>query len=73
MTRVYRRGDATPWRLLAEVRYEPLPVEGIAWDGRDLVLVAEGRGLFRLSRDDLAAPRPSDERLRPAEPQVEAK
>ena len=54
VTRVYQRGDATPWRLLAEVRYEPIPVEGIAWDGRDLVLVAEGRGLFRLSRDDLA-------------------
>jgi len=50
VTRVYRRGDTTPWRLLAEVRYEPVPVEGIGWDGRDLVLVAEGRGLFRLSQ-----------------------
>jgi hypothetical protein len=49
VTRIYRRGDATPWRLIAEVRYEPAPVEGISWDGRDLILVAEGRGLFRLS------------------------
>jgi hypothetical protein len=50
VTRVYQRDDPTPWRLLSEVRYEPLPVEGIGWDGRELVLVAEGRGLFRLSQ-----------------------
>jgi hypothetical protein len=51
VTRVYRRGESPPWRLVAEVRYEPLPIEGIAWDGPDLVLAAEeGRGLFRLSQ-----------------------
>ena len=50
VTRVYRREpvDFTPWRLLAVVRYKPLPIEGIAWDGRDLRLVAEGGGLYRL-------------------------
>jgi hypothetical protein len=50
VTRVYRRErvDFTPWRLLAVVRYKALPIEGIAWDGRDLSLVAEGGGLYRL-------------------------
>ena len=33
-----------------------MPIEGIAWDGRDLVLVAEGGRLYRLSREDLAWP-----------------
>jgi hypothetical protein len=49
VTRVYQRGEVVPWRLLAEVRYEAIPAEGIGWDGRSLVLVAEGQGLFRLS------------------------
>ncbi len=51
VTRIYRRRDPEldPWRLLSEVRYESSPIEGIAWDGRDLVLVAEGGGFFRLS------------------------
>ncbi len=49
VTRVYRRGRSGAWERLAEVRYAALPIEGIAWDGRDLVLAAEGaRGLFRL-------------------------
>ena len=49
VTRVYGWSVAPPWRLLAEVRYESLPIEGIAWDGRDLILAAEeGRGLYRL-------------------------
>jgi hypothetical protein len=50
VTRVYRRGESPSWRLLAEVRYESLPIEGIAWDGRDLILAAEGgRGLYRIT------------------------
>jgi hypothetical protein len=50
VTRIYRRGESPPWKLLAEVRYESLPIEGITWDGRDLILAAEeGRGLYRLS------------------------
>ncbi|HZW31182.1 MAG TPA: hypothetical protein VFF52_10775 [Isosphaeraceae bacterium] len=51
VTRIYRRGASPPWRLVAEVRYQPLPIEGIAWDGPDLILAAEeGRGLYRLSQ-----------------------
>jgi hypothetical protein len=51
VARVYRRDDheSPPWRLLAEVRYNPLPIEGVAWDGGALVLVAEGGGVYRLS------------------------
>ncbi len=67
VTRVYERGGATPtpWRLVAEVRYAPIQIEGIAWDGQDLVLVAEGLGMYRLSRTtwQSAAPRhPTDGR-----------
>jgi hypothetical protein len=46
--RIYRRGRQRPWELLAEVRHDPLAVEGIAWDGRDLILVSEGRGVDRV-------------------------
>ncbi|MGB2610538.1 MAG: hypothetical protein WBC80_16305, partial [Isosphaeraceae bacterium] len=49
VTRVYRRGDDLGWNLLAEVRYDSLPVEGITWDGRDLILVSEGRGVDRIA------------------------
>ncbi len=50
VTRVYRRGESPPWQLVAEVRYDSLPIEGITWDGRDLILAAEeGRGLYRLT------------------------
>jgi hypothetical protein len=51
VTRVYRRDDGAspPWRLLAVVRYAARPIEGIAWDGRALALIAEGGGFYRLS------------------------
>jgi hypothetical protein len=71
VTRIYERGDKTPWRLLAEVRYQPLPVEGIAWDGRNLILVAEGRGLFRLSQAIWRAA--AERRTSPSAKPVEAK
>jgi len=49
VTRVYERDEKARWRVLSEVRYRSQPIEGIAWDGRDLILVAEGGGLCRLS------------------------
>ncbi len=49
VTRVYQREGSAPWRLFSEVRYQSQSIEGIAWDGRDLVLVAEGGGLYRLA------------------------
>ncbi|QEH32880.1 hypothetical protein OJF2_13650 [Aquisphaera giovannonii] len=48
VTRVYRRsGEA--WALLAEVPYPPAPIEGVTWDGDDLLLVSEGRGIDRIA------------------------
>jgi hypothetical protein len=50
VTRIYhRKGQSDAWEELAEVRYAQLPIEGIAWDGGDLILAAEeARGLYRL-------------------------
>ncbi len=50
VTRIYhRKGQSDAWQKLAEVRYAQLPIEGIAWDGDDLILAAEeARGLYRL-------------------------
>jgi hypothetical protein len=63
VTRVYQTERDATWRLLAEVRYPSAPVEGVTWDGRDLVLVSEGRGID-LIRDPLSKVRESgsDER-----------
>ena len=42
VARVYRRGEAGAWDRLAEVRWYPHHrIEGITWDGRDLILAAE--------------------------------
>ncbi|MGC8641436.1 MAG: hypothetical protein ACP5XB_16345 [Isosphaeraceae bacterium] len=51
VTRIYRRGREQdhPWELLAEVRYAPSGIEGVCWDGDDLILVSEGRGVDRIS------------------------
>ena len=51
MTRIYRRDDVKKqdWKLIGEVRYPAVQIEGVCWDGRDLVLVAEGAS-FALSK-----------------------
>ncbi|MGO9463812.1 MAG: hypothetical protein ACLQIB_58155 [Isosphaeraceae bacterium] len=49
VTRVYDREKSGGWRLLSEVRYQSQQIEGIAWDGPHLILVAEGGGLYRLA------------------------
>jgi len=51
ITRVYRRDDVKKhdWQPLSEVRYPSEQIEGVCWDGRDLVLVAEGGGIFRIA------------------------
>ena len=60
VTRVYRRDDVNSpgWQLMAAIRYTALPIEGIAWDGRDLALVAEGGGFYRLAEKIWRAARP---------------
>jgi hypothetical protein len=61
VTRVYRREDVgkTAWKLLSEVRYPTAQVEGICWDGRDLILVAEGGAIFRISEKTWRTSAPS--------------
>jgi hypothetical protein len=63
VTRVYLRSpeETPPWRLVAEVRYRPMPIEGVAWDADALILVAEGGGIYRLSEETWksASARPS--------------
>ncbi len=51
VTRIYGREDVEKpgWKLLSEVRYPVAQIEGICWDGRDLVLVAEGGAIFRIA------------------------
>ena len=51
VTRIYRRDDVKKpdWKLIGEVRYPAAPIEGICWNGRDLVLVAEGGAIFRIA------------------------
>ena len=47
--RIYRRGRDRPWDLAAEVWHDGPDVEGITWDGFDLILVSEGRGVDRVA------------------------
>ena len=65
VTRVYRRDRSRAWVRIAEVRYLPLPIEGVTWDGRDLILVAEeARGLYRLREAAWRAAASSENRSR---------
>lgn len=72
VTRVYRLADGgEKWEPLAEVRYAPRPIEGITWDGRDLILAAgDGQGLFLLReglwrKGKVGAPAPRPQAVRP--------
>ncbi len=53
VARVYGRdadgGGGGGWKLRNEVRYEADQIEAIAWDGPDLILAGEGRGLYRIT------------------------
>lgn len=53
VVRVYKRPDARGWdnlKLAAEVKIrQKQQVEGIAWDGEDLILVTEGLGVDRIA------------------------
>jgi hypothetical protein len=55
VTRVYERG-AGGWKFLGSVRYLAEGIEAITWDGRDLLIAGEGRGIYRIKdgswRDD---------------------
>jgi hypothetical protein len=49
VARVYERAVGGGWTLLATVRYEADGIEAICWDGDDLVLAGEGRGMYRIA------------------------
>ncbi len=70
VARVYEREGtgADRWQLLASIAFEGEGdgIEAIAWDGDDLVLAGEGRGLFRISATTWrAAARPHTDRQEP--------
>ncbi|AGA29354.1 hypothetical protein [Singulisphaera acidiphila] len=51
VARVYQRDRSRsgPWTLVGTVRFPADHVEGIAWDGLDLILASENRTLYRIS------------------------
>ncbi len=46
---VFRRGDGSSWLPFAVVEGPERQVEGVAWDGGDLILAEEGRTLYRIA------------------------
>lgn len=59
VARVYSMTPDLPWPLVAETRYASRPIEGVAWDDRDLILVAEGGPLYRITEKTWRANRVS--------------
>ncbi len=58
VTRVYRRDGEQGWSRISEVRYDPLQIEGVTWDGRDLIFVSEGGGVHRIAAPVWSRPAP---------------
>jgi hypothetical protein len=56
VARVYHR-DGERWALAAEVHFRADEIEAICWDGRDLVLAGEARGLYRINESSWRKPR----------------
>jgi hypothetical protein len=46
--RVYERAPKNAWRPIGNVRFKEGGVEAICWDGNDLILASEDRGIFRV-------------------------
>jgi hypothetical protein len=49
VVRVYDLDPDGPWTLLGEVRYQADDIEAVCWDGDDLILASEGRGIYRIA------------------------
>jgi hypothetical protein len=49
VARVYQKTRAGAWKRLGTVRFQASGIEAICWDGRDLILVGEGRDVFRIA------------------------
>jgi hypothetical protein len=56
--RVYERSGEGSWTLVSAVRFRADDVESICWDGSDLILAGENRGLFRIAEAAWRAARP---------------
>jgi len=54
--RVYER-DGDRWTLIGEAGFRGNGVEAIAWDGDDLILAGEGRGVYRIAAKSWRSPR----------------
>ncbi|HWE37294.1 MAG TPA: hypothetical protein VG406_12070 [Isosphaeraceae bacterium] len=53
VARVYARDRLDdPWKPIGSARFEAEGIEAICWDGPDLILVGEGRGIYRIGEDD---------------------
>ena len=46
VARVYEKPDKGQWTLIGEARYEADLIEAICWDGLDLIIAGEGRGMY---------------------------
>ncbi len=58
VARVYERAPQGTWRPIAAVRYKAEGIEAICWDGPDLILAGEGRGLYRITEATWRGSRP---------------
>ncbi|MEJ7637939.1 MAG: hypothetical protein WKF75_08150 [Singulisphaera sp.] len=56
VARVYEREGPGGWKLLGTARYQADGIEALCWDGNDLILAGEGRGLYRVSERSWRAP-----------------
>ncbi len=48
-TRVYERDRSGGWKLVGAVPHRSDVMEALCWDGDDLILAGEGRGLYRIA------------------------
>ena len=49
VARVYEKGENGRWTPIGEARYKGDQIEAVAWDGADLILAGEGRGIYRIA------------------------
>jgi hypothetical protein len=58
VARVYEKNDEGGWTLSGEARYLADGIEAICWDGRDLIIAGEARGIYRIPEATWSSKRP---------------
>jgi hypothetical protein len=48
VARVYEKDEKGGWSLIGKATYEAEQIEAICWDGNDLIIAGEGRGIYRI-------------------------